>query len=419
MKLEACQREELDRGGVFEMEWKFKSEKLTEKGASILLSLAITFIIAVLVILLSLPMAAQADAHDTNNAVTCLSSSENPIDLQIDAALGSNKPIFLFFYAEWCHFCQQAKAIMDELEQEYAERIAFIRVNSEQNPQAVKEFGVSTFPTMFLIHDKSADGEYVYSKFEGFVDKESLKEGFEKVITNESMSGGFESPPVSGKMTNVSSSYSPDSDDYVIYKGDDFVTTETGADKSVYCVDLTDFAINTVIAHLETSANTERPDDDYINFKGYKSDTLVFDYTTEKTGVADLGVIHDSIYLFPESRVTQIRITLSSPGASPTLNKTNSYIKTSNDTKSYVSYKYNLEGKESTNYGSYLSQLDGCAWAYVEHTDEPILDNTDSGGISALVGRKFTSVRAGQHVHCFSTHRRRYRESPKGYGDGF
>jgi thioredoxin 1 len=66
-------------------------------------------------------------------------------------------PVFVFFYADWCHFCQQQKPIIDELEQEYDDKIAFIRVNAEENRQASNEFGVTGFPAMFLIMLRGGD----------------------------------------------------------------------------------------------------------------------------------------------------------------------------------------------------------------------------------------------------------------------
>jgi rhodanese-related sulfurtransferase len=118
------------------------------------------------------------------------STSNNLLSSEIDAILDADKPVFLFFYADWCHFCQEQLPIIDELELEYTEEIIVIRVNSEDNPQAMEEFGVTAFPTMFLVSDKSADGEYRYQEFQGFTDKETLNQSFDRVITNGNISEG-------------------------------------------------------------------------------------------------------------------------------------------------------------------------------------------------------------------------------------
>ena len=117
------------------------------------------------------------------------SSDNHSLSSEIDTLL-NNKPVFLFFYTDWCHFCQQQKPIIDELEQEYANKIAFIRVNAEENPQAIDEFGVTGFPAMFLVVDND-EGGYVYQGFEGFTDKEVLKDGLEYVLKTENSFEGF------------------------------------------------------------------------------------------------------------------------------------------------------------------------------------------------------------------------------------
>jgi len=111
------------------------------------------------------------------------SASDNSLISEIDNSLDSNKPVFLFFYADWCHFCQQQKPLIDELEQVYADDVAFIRVNGPDNPEATNEFGVTAFPSMFFILVRNAEG-YVGKGFSGFTTKEVLEESLNPVVVN-------------------------------------------------------------------------------------------------------------------------------------------------------------------------------------------------------------------------------------------
>ena len=95
------------------------------------------------------------------------SLTDSSLNSQIDDFLASGKPVFVFFYADWCYFCKKQKPIVDELEEEYAGEIAFLRVEGERFPDAVKEFGVEGYPAMFLETDKMNDGEYEYEEFRG------------------------------------------------------------------------------------------------------------------------------------------------------------------------------------------------------------------------------------------------------------
>lgn len=90
----------------------------------------------------------------------------NSLSSEIDRFLNANKPVFLFFHTDKRHYCDEQKPIIDELEQEYADKVAFIRVNAKENLQALEEFGVTGFPAMFLIVDKNKEG-YVYQEFNG------------------------------------------------------------------------------------------------------------------------------------------------------------------------------------------------------------------------------------------------------------
>jgi thiol-disulfide isomerase/thioredoxin len=108
---------------------------------------------------------------------------ETSLEGMIDSALESEKPVFLFFYADWCHFCQQQKPMVDELEQVYAEKIAFIRVNGPESPEATNEFGVRSYPDMFLIAGKNEEG-YVGEGFSGFTTKEVLEGSLTGIVEN-------------------------------------------------------------------------------------------------------------------------------------------------------------------------------------------------------------------------------------------
>lgn len=127
------------------------------------------------------------DDSDTSNT-----SDNHSLTSEIDAFLDANKPIFVFFYAEWCHFCKEQKLIIDDLEKEYSGKIAFSRVDAEENLQAIDEFGVTGFPAMFLIVDRNEFG-WIYQGFSGFTEKEVLKYSLDYVVENGSLPEDIES----------------------------------------------------------------------------------------------------------------------------------------------------------------------------------------------------------------------------------
>ena len=153
-----------------------------------------------------------------NSRTSTTSASSSLLGPEIDAILDSNKPVFLFFYAEWCHFCQEQMPIIDELEQEYAEEIALIRVDSEDDPQAMQEFGVTGFPAMFLIIEKGESGEYVCQEFDGLTDRETLRQSFDYVITNGGLPKGAEDSSIGFQQT--------ESDDFSVVNQEELTMAE-------------------------------------------------------------------------------------------------------------------------------------------------------------------------------------------------
>ena len=83
------------------------------------------------------------------------------LDARINTALETKEAVFVLFSADWCGYCQKQKPILDTLEPEFSGDITFIRVNVDENRQAMQEFGVTGFPSMFLITDTDSAGGFV------------------------------------------------------------------------------------------------------------------------------------------------------------------------------------------------------------------------------------------------------------------
>ena len=131
---------------------------------------------ALLALMLCLIFSGVVSAEDVSEDLNSLSS-------EIDRFLDTNKPVFVFFYADGCYPCQRQKLIMDELEREYADKVAFVRVNGDENTEATNVFSVTDFPAMFLITSKVANS-YNYQYFTGFKEKEQLENSLECAALN-------------------------------------------------------------------------------------------------------------------------------------------------------------------------------------------------------------------------------------------
>jgi putative oxidoreductase len=111
---------------------------------------------------------------------------QSPIDSMIDSALESNKTAFLVFYESDISEVSDIVNLEQELYDEnhtYGDMIAFIYIGSEEDPQAVEQFGVDEFPTMLLITAENGEGNYTFAyQRSGSVNETELREACNQVL---------------------------------------------------------------------------------------------------------------------------------------------------------------------------------------------------------------------------------------------
>ena len=65
-----------------------------------------------------------------------------------------NKPLLLDFFATWCGFCRKMREEIypSKLVSEITNNFVLVRINGEVNPNLMKKFGVSSYPTVILLN---------------------------------------------------------------------------------------------------------------------------------------------------------------------------------------------------------------------------------------------------------------------------
>ncbi|MBR2932297.1 MAG: thioredoxin [Rikenellaceae bacterium] len=95
----------------------------------------------------------------------------------LQEVIGSEQPVVIDFWAEWCSPCRMIAPIIDELATEYEGRVVVAKCDVEECEEAVAKFGVRNIPTVVFIK-----GGEVVDKNVGAASKDALKAKIEKLL---------------------------------------------------------------------------------------------------------------------------------------------------------------------------------------------------------------------------------------------
>jgi len=75
-----------------------------------------------------------------------------------ETVINSEKPVIVDFWAEWCSPCRMITPIMEEISQEYSDKVVVAKCDVDNSPQITLKYGIRNIPTvLFFKNGKVAD----------------------------------------------------------------------------------------------------------------------------------------------------------------------------------------------------------------------------------------------------------------------
>jgi thioredoxin 1 len=89
----------------------------------------------------------------------------------------SNIPVLVDFWAPWCRPCLMAAPVLEELADEYTNRITFAKLDVDQNAQVAAKYNIMAIPNLIIFKEGKPVSQIV-----GYKPKEELKKDLNAVL---------------------------------------------------------------------------------------------------------------------------------------------------------------------------------------------------------------------------------------------
>ena len=91
-----------------------------------------------------------------------------------EEVIKSENPVLVDYWADWCGPCKMIAPILDEIANEYGDRIKIAKLNIDENPSTPPKYGIRGIPTLMLFKGGNVEatkvGAVSKSQLTAFID---------------------------------------------------------------------------------------------------------------------------------------------------------------------------------------------------------------------------------------------------------